>query len=219
MNLPHPLDRQLRLLDLFCGAGGSSMGFYLAGFEVAGIDINLQPRYPFRFFQEDALEFIAKYGKDFDLICASPPCQQYTKASKQWRKNGRKYPDLIVKTRQALRKVGKPYIIENVPNSPLINPIYLNGSKFGLLVHRPRYFECSFSINQPDIPLTKQLIKMGRPIKDGDIIQPVGHFSGVAYAQKEMDIDWMGQKELSQAIPPSYTKWLGEQFIELTPSA
>ena len=86
---------------------------------------------------------------------------------------------------------------------------------FGLLVHRPRYFECSFSIEQPYIPDTKQPVKMGRPVKEGDIIQPVGHFSGVKYAQEQMEINWMGQKELSQAIPPAYTKWIGERLMAL----
>ena len=205
----------MRLLDLFCGAGGAGMGYHRAGFEVVGVDINPQPHYPFEFHRADALEFCAAHWSEFDVIHASPPCQHYTKASKQWRLSGIEYPDLIAETRAALQTTGKPYIIENVPDSPLINPLWLNGWHFGLLVHRLRGFESSLSVYAPSIELPSDWkpVKMGRPINDGDIICPVGHFSGVAYARQQMGIDWMTRDELSQSIPPAYTEWLGRQII------
>jgi len=198
-----------KLLDLFCGAGGCSMGYSRAGFDVVGVDIDPQPQYPFEFHQADALEYLAAHGHEFDIIHASPPCQQYTKAAQQWRKEGKEYADLIEPVRELLMKIGKPYIIENVPGSPLVNPIFLNGSMFGLLVHRPRYFECSFPAEQPEIIKTKRPAKMGRPVQEGDIIQPVGHFSGADYARKQMQIDWMSKKGLAQAIPPAYCEYIG----------
>jgi DNA (cytosine-5)-methyltransferase 1 len=207
--------KKFRVLDLYCKAGGSAKGFQRCNFYVVGIDIEDQPRYVGdKFYKTDAIEYLLEYGKEFDLINASPPCQKYTKSAKQWRKEGKEYPDLIEKTRDALRIVGKPYVIENVPNAPLIDPIYLNGSYFGLLVHRPRFFETNFPIEQPDIPKTKNPIKMGRPIKEGDIIQPVGHFSGKKYAEKQMQIDWMTVEELANAIPPAYTEWIGKQWLK-----
>lgn len=176
--------------------------------EIIGVDINPQPRYPFEFIQGDALVF-PLYG--FDFIWASPPCQKYTIACKQWRKEGRVYPDLIGKTRERFVNFGKPYVIENVPGSPLINPVFLNGSVFGMKIHRPRYFECNFDVYQPEVPPMVPT-KMGRPITNGDILQPVGHFSGVWYAQQEMEIPWMGQKELAQAIPPAYSEYIGNEY-------
>jgi DNA (cytosine-5)-methyltransferase 1 len=180
---------------------------------VLGVDIVQQPKNPHDFVMADAIEYLKEHGHKFDLIHASPPCQAYTKAGKQWRKEGREYPDLIAETRQALRAVGKPYVIENVPGAPLVNPILLNGSVFGIKVHRPRYFETSWKIEQPEVPAMKP-VKMGRPIREGDIVQPVGHFSGVRYAAREMGLPWMGQKELAQAIPPCYTSWIAEKFID-----
>jgi DNA (cytosine-5)-methyltransferase 1 len=120
---------------------------------------------------------------------------------------------MIAATRAQLIHVGKPWVIENVPGAPLINPVFLNGSTFGILVHRPRYFETSFPLPQPEVPPMKP-VKMGRPVQEGDVIQPVGHFSGVLYARREMGLPWMNQKELAQALPPAYTKYVGTQLLE-----
>ena len=204
-----------RLLDLFCGAGGCSMGYHRAGFDVTGVDINPQPRYPFTFIQADVMTLDPEFIRSFDAVHASPPCQAYSMASQQWRKAGKVYPDLLGPVRGMLIETGKHYVIENVPGADLINPTKLTGALFGLRVRRTRYFETSFDIPLILVPSeSKSNFKMGRPIVEGDIITPVGHFSGVAYAKKQMDIDWMTQKELSQAIPPAYTEFIGKQLMD-----
>jgi len=189
------------------------MGYHRAGFEVVGVDIAPQPRYPFEFIQGDAFEVLEKIGAEFDAIHASPPCQGYLAATRQWRKAGRVYPDLISETRDALVGSGKPYIIENVRGSPLLNPTELNGGLFDMLVHRPRLFETSFDMPLVLVPQLARPVEMGRPVRPGDVIQPVGHFSGVEYAREQMGIDWMTGPELSQAIPPAYTEFIGRQLI------
>ncbi|MCL4492117.1 MAG: DNA cytosine methyltransferase [Nitrospirae bacterium] len=205
---------KFKLLDLFCCAGGASMGYHRAGFDVTGVDIEPQPHYPFAFVQSDALDYLSTHGHIFDAVHTSPPCQAYSIANQQWRKAGKDYPDMVEPTRQALKANGKPYIIENVPGAPLINPIVLNGGIFSLKVRRVRLFECSFYLPfillPNDAPST---FRMGRPIKEGDAITPVGHFSNVPYARKEMRIDWMTRAELTQAIPPPYTEWIGKQLM------
>lgn len=200
-------------LDLFCCAGGAGEGYRLAGFNVLGVDIAPQPKNPHDFVQADALEYVAEHGHRFDLIHASPPCQAYTKATRQWRKEGREYTDLVGATRDALEATGKPWVMENVPGAPLRNPTWLNGGMFGLRVHRPRQFETSFPLPMRLEPYQKP-VKMGRPVKPGDVVQPVGHFSGVRYAAREMGCEWMGGKELAQAIPPAYTRWIAEEFLK-----
>ena len=203
----------MRILDLFCGAGGAGEGYRLAGFDVTGVDIMPQKNNPHTFVQGDAIEYAVAHGHMFDAIHASPPCQAYSKASNQWRIAGKEYPDMIGDVRKVLQDLGKPYIIENVPDSPLIDPIILNGSTFGLLVHRPRLFETSFDVPQPDVPYRKP-VKMGRPVSEGEVIQPVGHFSGVPYARRQMKIDWMTGRELAQAIPPAYTMWVSSFLLQ-----
>src|SRR3990172_3289585 len=104
-----------RLLDLFCGAGGTAMGYSLAGFtDIVGVDIVPQPRYPFELVQADALEYLAEHGHEFDAIHASPPCQGYSIMNNLPWLRGREYPLLILPTIDLLRQTGKPYILENV---------------------------------------------------------------------------------------------------------
>ena len=203
-----------RLLDLFCGAGGCSVGYHRAGFDVVGVDIDPQPRYcGDEFVQADALEYVAKYGDLFDAIHASPPCQGYSKTRTI---TGKTHPLLIEPTREALRKTGKPYVIENVPGAPLINPVVLVGSMFGLRTMRPRLFECSFEM--PFVlapPPAARHAEMGRKPRPGEYVHVVGHVTDMAYCKQAMGIDWMNRAELSQAIPPAYTQYIGERLMEV----
>lgn len=197
----------MRALDLFCCGGGAGVGLHQAGFSVVGVDIKPQPKYPFEFHQADALDFPLD---GFDFLWASPPCQAHTKAKKL---QGNKHECFIERIRARFIASGKPWCIENVVGAPLQNPIMLCGEMFGLKTYRHRLFECSFPIVAPKHPIhPKQQIKMGRPVKDGDYIQVVGHFSNVPYARKAMGIDWLGQNELREAIPPAYSKYIAEQY-------
>lgn len=201
-----------RLIDLYCGAGGCSKGYQEAGFHVTGVDNKPQPHYcGDDFVQADALEFLKRHGHQFDAYSASPPCQRYLRGGLFDKNN---HPALIEPTRDLFLSFGKPFVIENVPDAPLRNPIILAGTLFGLKVLRQRAFECSFPVPQPPLPeFTGKVAKMGRPPKEGEYIAPVGHFSGVPYARTAMGIPWMRQLELAQAIPPAYTKYIGDHLM------
>jgi DNA (cytosine-5)-methyltransferase 1 len=220
-----------KLLDTFCCAGGAAMGYHQAGFEPYGIDIKPQPHYPFPFLCMDALEALDRlikgealtfsngetlYLRDFAAIHASPPCQFGSMATQQWRAAGREYPNLISPTRKQLVKSGLAYIIENVVGEPhLHNPIKINASLFQMRIRRTRYFETSFPMDFFLLPKEEPShFRMGRPVTETSIITPVGHFSGCAIAMKRMEIDWMNQGELAQAIPPVYTKFIGEHLLK-----
>lgn len=204
--------KKLKLLDLFCCAGGAGMGYARAGFEVVGVDINAQPRYPFAFHQGDALEFLFEHGHKFDAVHASPPCQAYS-ATRKIQNNY--HPELIPPTRAALQRLGLPWVIENVPGSPLIDPVELCGAMFGLRTYRHRLFEASFQVTVPEHPAhDAPQAKMGRPPKEGDYIHVVGNFSGVEYAKAAIGIDWMNRDEMAQAIPPAYTEYIGCKLME-----
>lgn len=202
-----------RLLDLFCGAGGAGMGYHRAGFEVVGVDIEPQPHYPFSFVQADALEYVAKHGKEFDVIHASPPCQGYSRLRHlPWLKD-RKYPMLIPATRKALQETGKVWIIENVTDSPL-NGALLCGAALGLPIIRHRRFESSVLLLFPSCPghpvLCSGSAVMGKKYKGSKGI--TGILPGND-PMEALDIDWMTSAEMRQAIPPAYTEFIGQQLM------
>ncbi len=142
-------EKKFRLLDLFSGAGGACKGYQRAGFYVVGVDIKPQPHYcGEEFHQADALEFCREHGREFDVIHASPPCQGYTLMRGLGGKAvGRKTPRLIPEVRCLLSATAKVYVIENVQGAPLIDPMKLCGSMFGLGVRRHRLFETSIPLS------------------------------------------------------------------------
>lgn len=203
-----------RLLDLCCGpdGGGASMGYYLVGFDVVGVDIAKRGRYPFPYFQADALEFVAEFGQDFAAIHASFPCQAFSGTQ---RIQGNEHPDLITPGRDLLNETGVPWVMENVEGAPLIEPIMLCGAMFGLRTYRHRLFETSFHVEQPPHPEHEApQAKMGRPVKDGEFMHVVGNFSGADLGRKVMGMPWATRDGLREAIPPAYTVWIGALLLE-----
>jgi DNA (cytosine-5)-methyltransferase 1 len=215
-----------RLLDLFCGAGGAAVGYSRAGFEVVGVDIEPQPNYPFEFIRGDALAPFVQHLIDrsfdtFDAIHASPPCQAYAGLAA---KDGR-HPDLIPPVRDLLRNTGLPWVIENIVGAPLLQPVQLCGSMFGLHVRRHRLFETTFSVMTPSCQHNGQEIRAyyGKPgwlawKPGGAQVQAKGRKpllrGSVEQAPEDMGIDWMTWDELREAIPPAYTEYLGRYLLE-----
>lgn len=211
------------LLDLFCGAGGCSVGYHRAGFDVVGVDHRPQPRYPFNFVQADVFDYLESHSvKHFSVIHASPPCQAYSAANNI---HGRKdHPDLIGSTRCWLQDCARRWVIENVPRSPLQSPVQVCGLALGLGVRRHRLFESSEFLFGTECGNHKEdyVIVFGHGARGR------AHQTGVAKgggpviyrptiplerAKVAMGIDWMTRGELSQAIPPAYTHFIGAQLL------
>ncbi len=222
-----------RLLDLFCGAGGCTAGYRAAGFEVWGVDISPQPNYcGDHFMQADALEAPDWFLAGFDAIHASPPCQAHSTIAKQQRTR-REYdhPDLVAPTRELLQASGLPYVIENVPGAPLIDPVSICGSSVGIDVRRHRLFETNWPLMVPSCahgwqtPRFRSLDSrrghksVGPVHGSSQLASVVGVHGNLNYAgemelrKKAMEIDWMSNYELTQAIPPAYTELIGHQLL------
>ena len=206
-----------RLLDLFCGAGGASVGYARAGFDVVGVDIEPQPNYPFTFHQADAMTFPLD---GFDVIHASPPCQRFAVSTQVWaeRRPGLResHPDLVGPTRDRLIETDRLYVIENVPAAPLRNPMLLCGTMFdGLRVYRHRLFETWPPMYWPPAhgAHRERVTEVGRPVGDSGWMTVAGHFINLPAASAAMGIDWMTKAELAQAIPPAFTEYIGRRIM------
>lgn len=213
----------MKVLDLFCGAGGASMGLQYAWphARITGVDIKLQPRYPFNFVKADAMKFPLD---GYDFIWASPPCQAHT--ALKVLHNAKKHQNLIPETRDLLEASGRPWCMENVPGAPLRNAIVLCGSMFGLGIEeaelrRHRLFETSFPVLAP------KCRHSGLPVigiygghqrnrqRSRGKHHEAPNFPADA-GRRAMGIDWMTVNELSQAIPPAYSEYIARQ---LSPNA
>ena len=227
----------LRVLDLFCCAGGAAMGLHRAGFEVVGVDLEPQKRYPFEFHQADALAFPLD---GFDFIWASPPCQGYTEMRHAPGARA-SAPRLIPQVRERLAATGLPWCIENVEDAAwdMRDPVTLCGSMLGLgaqgcQLRRHRLFETNFFWLQPGHPrhewrirgghtlagrarqvgFTERYTKPGRPNFGFDKVgSGIGHGGGAVLAREAMGVEWMSRDESSQAIPPAYTEFIGKQLM------
>jgi DNA (cytosine-5)-methyltransferase 1 len=225
------------LLDLFCGAGGASMGYYRAGFDVIGVDIKPMPRYPFRFIQADALnlldtlilggttndariDFVVDWGyrlASFAAIHASPPCQSWSIMSACMPGTREKYPQLIRPVRERLQMTGSPYVIENVggAKSELINPVMLCGTSFGKRIWRHRLFENNFGL--PPLECKHN----GHPINIENVAgrKRLRDEFGVGVNMErlwitEMGVRWMRVHDAHESIPPVFTEYVGDHLMQ-----
>lgn len=227
------MSKRPRLLDLFCGAGGASMGYHRVGFDVVGVDINPQPNYPFEFWQADALDvlrFVKRWPSlsTFDAIHASPPCHDHANVTGRDRKaNGEKGTGwMLAATLEALSRLPVPWVVENVETAEFPGTFYryrLCGSSFGLDLRRHRWFASNIAVLAPpcdhgwQTPRFPSLAKKQR--EAGRLASVVGVHGHCNYAgerelrERAMQIDWMNPDELTQAIPPAYTVFIGSQLL------
>lgn len=208
-----------KLLDLYAGAGGCSVGYYRAGFDVVGVDIEPHPDYPFELTVADAVEIARDrdYLRTFDVIHASPPCPRYSAATPAAAREN--HPDHVPVMRELLTASGRPWIMENVPGAPMPGALMLCGRSFGLAVARHRLFESSAFLMGPGCSCGRSpAIGVYGHAGGATHLRPNGKSRGrkarnVSEAQAAMGIDWMTRwDDLTDAIPPSYTAFIGEQL-------
>lgn len=218
-----------RVLDLYSCAGGVELGYRLAGFEVDGCDIADRPRYPFPYHRGDALDYLAhliatgEIGR-YTLVHASPPCQAGcaltvgTNHSQGW---GGAHEDLVAPTRELLDRTDLPYVIEQ-PNgrAKIRKDVSLCGVMFGLKVFRHRNFELgNWSTAKPVHVKHDGYVRGHRHgvYRDGPYVAAYGKGGGKATVpemQAAMGITWTDvHEELTEAIPPAYTRWIGTAFL------
>lgn len=208
------------MLDLGCCQGGIAVGYDRAGFDVTGIDHKRQPRFPFQMFVLDFLSLTLEYCRRFDAIHASVPCQGYIQRNKN---RVTKWPRLIEPMRARLIEVGKPYVLENVEGSPLIDPVLMCGTMFGLPLRRHRLFESPWLRDATPPPCNHwgtvahgdfaAVYGMGgKGPRHGTDREPAPR-AGAPSWEEAMGIDWMDRYGLTQAVPPAYGEYIGTQLL------
>lgn len=203
------------LLDLFCGAGGCSVGYSRAGFDVVGVDIEPQPNYPFPFIQADAMTFALD---GFDAVHASPPCQDHSPLSAVAGDHGTAW--MLDGTRARLMAQPMPWVLENVGAADMRADFLLCGAMFGLRTYRHRRFEIDprlpLLLAPPPHPRHRALTATKNRRQrwaEGWNVSITGDV-GVYLGPEAMGINWMSGNELSQAIPPAYTEYIGRALMD-----
>lgn len=186
------------------------------------MDYQAQPRYAGdEFVCADVYKWFPKHGHEFDVVHASPPCQRYSSLAGR---TGFRYPDSVSRVRAMLAESGKPWVIENLPEAPLIDPVVLCGTQFDLCaaadkvrwIRRHRHFESTLDLVEPDEDCSCDLLPIGGVYGSGGGGQQTrGYRFNLVQGRLAMEIDWMNRKELSQAIPPAYTTFVGFQLRRL----
>ena len=216
-------------LDLFCGAGGATKGYQLAGHWIVGVDHRPQPRYPGdAFVQADVFEVLQDldWVRQFDFVHTSPPCQYWSQTRHIGNHNQSGKVDLLTPQLTVINDwySDMRWIVENVERAPLEHPVHqclmLCGSMFNLTgdgdrfqLRRHRKFRL-YNITSPQ-PRCRHngLRPLGVYGVAGDTIPGGGRTaSSLKEGQKLMGIDWMNWRELREAIPPAYTFYLGQSL-------
>lgn len=228
------MTRRPRLLDLYCCEGGAAVGYHRAGFDVVGVDFQPQRRYPYEFHQADALQYLVDHVCEFDAVHASPPCQAYSITRHS---HSKEHPDLVGSTRDALAATGLPYVIENVVGAPLVDPLTLCGSEFGLTatdvdgtplaLRRHRLFESNVFLlgaggcrHDPKVQVGGVYGGgMSDRMKSVERFKAIGSQRGGYTPAKSVRAALLGINHdmtlhgLSQSIPPAYTEHVGRQVL------
>lgn len=141
--------------------------------------------------------------------------------------DAREHPRLIEPVREALRVLARPYVIENVMGAPLVDPVLLCGTMFGLgaagfELQRHRLFETSFPVVPPSL-CKHELPVIG--VYGGHVrcrstkFWRDGGRDFPGYDKKRLALGAMGvthamtMNELSESIPPAYTEFIGTTLL------
>jgi DNA (cytosine-5)-methyltransferase 1 len=210
-----------RVADLGGGVGISGDGYAQAGFEVVGFDINPKCAkwYPYEFHCVDVLTLTPEYlAENFDLVHHAPPCQRWSKMSQCRPGLAETYPDLITPMRPVLQASGLPYVIENVENAPLIDPVWLCAWSFGKQLYRHRGFETGNGLVVPPMRHPEHTVPASRAGHwvEGTVMSLAGHYSPTDKALELMGMSrFVPRKYVKEAAPAYFTNYIAVHALSL----
>lgn len=148
----------MKVIDLFCGAGGSSLGYKMAGFDIIlAVDVNevvlssYHANHPeVETLQADIMQLTAKDLPKADIILGSTPCQEFSTANLN-----RTYDtDLTYKFLKIIYDYKPKYwMLENVPGlAPYLHGVdynILNAADYGVPQKRKRCIAGKYPLPTP----------------------------------------------------------------------
>jgi DNA (cytosine-5)-methyltransferase 1 len=166
------------------------------------------------FIRGDAFDWLKRDLSGFDLVWASPKCQAHSKLTPTEHKGNHEVQ--LPRVLELLRAQPVPYIVENVQGTQTMmsDPIMFCGSMFGLEVWRHRWLEIG---NVHDLFfLLPPCDHSFEPVLVSGVFRRKGQKRReylLQEKQRAIGIDWMITKELDQAIPPAYSRFLAQHII------
>lgn len=202
-----------KLLDLFCCAGGAAEGYAAAGFEVVGVDLKPQKRYPFEFLQADAMTFPLD---GFDAVHASPLWYKFTALS-QSRGFRADDPDDVTPIFERLKASRLPFVVESGTRGPLTEVCEFCGPAFGLEVIRHMYFASNVDLRPPSCACVH-----GGAARGLYVAYKGSYGKGRINPPRRSRKEWQAAAGLSRmtwaeahlAVPPAYTRFIGGRLLE-----
>jgi len=197
-------DGTYRIAHIFADTGIEDEVLHTFG-EVVRVGIDPEPNPFSTVIQADACDPPLSGG--FDLAVAHPKCQRFSKATAGGGSDPEDHPNQIPDARNACQRLADHYIVENVPQAPLHDPVTFTGGMYGMGIHYPRAFETSFYSPQPTRtprfrPERGPLAEQG---KDGHAW--VGTNEGWRLA-KGYSYDWPARGLKRHAVPAPYLRRL-----------
>lgn len=224
------------LLDLFGCEGGAAEGYDRAGFEVWSVDLD-RVRASHNRHTWHVGDWLEGLGRALDTgrvaaVHASPPCQAYSITRHT---HSVPYPDLLAPVRAALAATGLPYIVENVPGAPMLCPLTLCGTEFGLTttdhdgstlyLRRHRLFESNLPLMGNGGCRCKEFRRAGWKCggvygggssdrNHAEQVRRGGYTPGKTIRSALLGgVDWMTLRGQAESLPPVYTEHLGSQVL------
>lgn len=214
--------------------GGMTKGYQDAGWYVIAVDVvdhsDRSPADEFHVIKpEDTFDVIAELAPQADALHSGLPCQKYTHGNAA--NDTSDLPDLITPCRAAFQATGLPWVIENVPRAPLVNPMTLCGTMFGLTavdddvttlhLRRHRLFESNVLLTPPGPCVHPRGVQWAgsyggarRDKHEARQVRKGGYVPPKPVLERLLGIDWMSEYGLFQAIPPVYAEHIGRQLLD-----
>lgn len=201
--------REWRILHCFADEGVESEALAAYG-DVIRVGLDPRDTNTSEPIKADARALPFAEDATFDLGLFHPPCQKWAVGS-HIHGTSDDHENLLPVAREIAEQHCDEWIIENVPQAPLNDPVMLNGGMFGSPLHYERAFETSYHVNQP-----RNQSRLGDSGEFDDHHDTGGFQGGIEMwkSAKGYSGDYRARNFKRAAIPRAYIDYLVRPLLE-----